>query len=71
MFVYLANKPSSNTSLDLTIKWTKLEQNNAFMNKKNARDTNYFTKNFTNRWCDEWLLVNKKVILMVSLDENK
>ena len=27
-------------------------------------------KNFTNYWCDEWLLVNKNVILMVGLDEN-
>ena len=63
MFVCLANKPNSNTNLDLTIKWTKL--NNAFMNKKNARDTNYFTKKFTNCWCGKWLLVNEKVILMV------
>ena len=25
-----------------------------------ARDTNFFTKKFTNYWCDEWLLVNEK-----------
>ena len=39
--------------------------------KNNARDINYFTKKFTKFWCDEWLLVNKKVILMVGLDENQ
>ena len=27
-------------------------------NMNNARDTNYFTKIFTNCCCDEWLLVN-------------
>ena len=32
--------------------------------------TNFFTKFFTNGQCGEWLLVNKKVILMVGLDEN-
>ena len=37
----------------------------------NASDTNYFIKKFTNCWCDKWLLVNEKVILMVGLDENK
>ena len=37
----------------------------------NAKNTNYFTKFFTNYWCGEWLLVNKKVILMMSLDENQ
>ena len=37
----------------------------------NAKDTNYFTKYFTNCWCDEWLLVNEKVILIVDLDENQ
>ena len=37
----------------------------------NARDTNYFTKNFINCWCVEWLLVSKNVILMVGLDENQ
>ena len=36
----------------------------------NARDTNYFTKNFTNCWCGKWLLINKKMILMMSVDEN-
>ena len=30
-----------------------------------------FYKKFTNYWCDKWLLVNKKVMLMVSLDENQ
>ena len=30
-----------------------------------------FTKNFTNCCCDEWLLVNEKVMLMVGLDENQ
>ena len=34
-----------------------------------ARDTNYFTKYFTNCWYGEWLLVNEKVILIVSLDK--
>ena len=33
----------------------------------NVRDINYFT----NYWHGEWLLVNEKVILMVSLDENQ
>lgn len=40
----------------------------AFMN--NVRDTNYFIKKITNYWCGEWLLVNKKVILIIGLDEN-
>ena len=39
--------------------------------KNNARNTNFFTKNFTNCWYGEWLLVNEKVILMTSLDENQ
>ena len=39
--------------------------------KNNVRDINYFTKNFTNCWCGEWLLVNEKVILIVDLDENQ
>ena len=40
---------------------------NMWILKNNARDTNYFT----NCWCgDEWLLVNKKMILIVDLDEN-
>ena len=37
----------------------------------NVRDINYFTKKFTNSWCDEWLLENEKVILMVSSNENQ
>ena len=37
----------------------------------NARDINFFTKFFTNCWCGEWLLVNKKVILMVGPDKNQ
>ena len=36
----------------------------------NTRNTNYFTKKFTNCWCSEWLLVNEKVILIMGLDEN-
>ena len=39
--------------------------------KNNARNTNFFRKNFTSCWCGEWLLVNEKVILMISLDENQ
>ena len=38
--------------------------------KNNAKDTNYFTKKFTNCWCDEWFLINEKVIIMVDLNEN-
>ena len=34
----------------------------------NIIDTNYFIKKIIN--CDEWLLVNEKVILIVGLDEN-
>ena len=37
----------------------------------NVKDTNFFTKMFTKYWCGEWLLVNKKVILMVVRDENQ
>ena len=37
----------------------------------NVKDTNYFTKNCTNHWCGEWLLVNENVILMVGLNENQ
>ena len=37
----------------------------------NARFTNYFTKKFTNRRCGEWLLVNKKMRLIVDLDKNQ
>ena len=40
-----------------------------YLKKHNSRDTNYFTKKFTNCWYGEWLLVNKKVILMVDLDK--
>ena len=39
--------------------------------KNNARDTNSFTKFFTNDWRGEWLLVNEKVILVVGLNENQ
>ena len=39
--------------------------------KNNARDTNYFTKNFTNCWYGKWLLVNEKVILTVGLNKNQ
>ena len=42
-----------------------------YLKKNNVRDTNYFTKKFTNCWCGEWLLVNEKVILMVGLDKNQ
>ena len=27
---------------------------------RNVRDINFFTKKFTNYWCNKWLLVNKK-----------
>ena len=43
----------------------------AYSQKINARDTNFFTKNFTNCWYGEWLLVNEKMILMMDLDENQ
>ena len=36
----------------------------------NVRDINFFTKNFTNYWYSEWLLVNENIILIVSLDKN-
>ena len=26
---------------------------------------------FTNYWCDKWLFVNEKVILIIGLDENQ
>ena len=45
--------------------------NSIFSKLNNARDKNYFTNNCTNYWCDEWLLVYKKVILMVGLNENQ
>ena len=32
----------------------------SYQKKNNARDTNYFTKNFTKCLCGEWLLVNEK-----------
>ena len=41
-----------------------------YLKKNNSRDTNYFTKKFTNCWYGEWLLVNKKVILVVGLNKN-
>ena len=44
--------------------------NNNNRMKNNDRDTNYFTINFTNYWYDEWLLVNKKIILIINLDKN-
>ena len=37
--------------------------------KSNARDINFFLKFFTNCWCDEWLLINEKVMLMIDLNE--
>ena len=37
----------------------------------NASDTNFFKKSFTYCWYGEWLLVNKKMILMVDLKTNK
>ena len=42
-----------------------------YYTKNNAKDTNYFTKFFTNYWYGEWLLVNENVILMMSLYENQ
>ena len=33
------------------------------------KNTNFFTKKFTNCWCGEWLLVNKKSDVMVSLNK--
>ena len=41
------------------------KKNEFIMN--NARDTNFFT----NCWYSEWLLVNKKMILIVDLKTNK
>ena len=40
-----------------------------FVSMNNIKDTNYFTKKITNCWCDDWLLVNEKVILIVGLDK--
>jgi len=51
-------------------KW-KINVNSGLKWKNNARDTNFFTKNFTKCWCSEWLLVNEKMMLMVGLDENQ
>ena len=42
-----------------------------FVKMNNIRDINYFTKKFTNYWYCDWLLINEKVILMMSLDENQ
>ena len=42
-----------------------------YINKSNPRGINYFTNFFINRWCGESLLVNKKVILVVELDDNQ
>ena len=39
--------------------------------KENSRDKNFFIKYFTNCWCGKWLLVNKKVILLVDPNENE
>ena len=55
-----------NATIDIVLSNTTITK---FFN--NVRDTNILTKIFTNCWCDEWLLVNEKVILMVSLDENQ
>ena len=44
---------------------------NLFFFFNNARNTKYFIKIFTNCWCDEWLLENKKVILIVGLYEKQ
>ena len=45
-----------------------LEIQTIFSQKK--KNTNYFTKNSTNCWCAEWLLINKKMILMIGLNKN-
>ena len=37
----------------------------------NARDINYFINFFINCWYGKWLLINKKVILIIGLDENQ
>ena len=42
-----------------------------FSKLNNAKDINYFTNNCTICWYDEWLLVNKKIILIVGLDKNQ
>ena len=58
-------------NINILSKKKKKSTTNNISNKNNVRDTNDFTKFFTNGWYDEWLLVNEKVILMVSLDENQ
>ena len=37
----------------------------------NVKDTNYFINFFINYWCDEWLLINEKMILITNLYENQ
>ena len=37
---------------------------------QNTRDTIFFTKTFINYWYNEWLLINKKMMLLVGLDKN-
>ena len=36
-----------------------------------VKDTNYFINFLTNGWCDNWLLVSKKIMLIVSSDNNQ
>ena len=36
-----------------------------------VRDVNFFTKKLTNCWCDEWLLVNENVILILMKTNNE
>ena len=38
--------------------------------KNNYRVTNYFIINFINYWYGKWLLINKKIILIIGLDGN-
>ena len=40
-----------------------------YLKNNNFRDTNYFTKKFTNCWYGKWLLINEKMILMVGLNK--
>ena len=49
---------------------TMLIFNNNNRMKNNDRDTNYFIINFINYWCDKWLLINKKIILIINLNKN-
>ena len=44
--------------------------NNFFFFLSIARDTNFLTKCFINYRCGERLLVNKKLMLVVGLNEN-